>query len=344
MIISPKQKQVIMKLFLTLFLLFLTGSNFIAQEISFSGYGAAGFIFTDKNMLNGYNQETYYEGKFQSDIKINSKIDAQLDFRGNSVDDAVELKEFSVKFKFWKYFRLKIGNLKIPFGYEQLINREKLLSTERSYLHQNVSELGFGGREFSIMGYYKYSKKRPEHPYSYYVSFSKDNSLSFSGNARFVYHNQFLNYGISYMYFHQSGEEKIGVHGIGLDVSKKEKKYTAAFELMYLKDPIENVRRRLQHKDENAYTFGAKLFASYEFDLDAEIIKKIEPIAVMSIYMPDTDASGTNTIQAIIGANFYFHKNVSFRLHGDLMLTKNEFIDSYSTTESRGVLEVLVRF
>ncbi|MFA8342556.1 MAG: hypothetical protein ACEPO8_06235 [Rhodothermaceae bacterium] len=324
--------------------LFLFISTTFAQEFSFSGFGAAGFRFTNKNMLNGYNQETYYEGKFQADIKINSKIEAQLDFRGNSVEEPVELKDVSVKFKLSKYFRFKIGHLKLPFGYEQLVHREKLLSIERTILQENISELGFGGREFTLMGYYKHSKKRPEFPYSYYVSFSKDNSLSFSGNGRFVYHGESLNYGVSYMYFNQGGEETIGTHGMGIDISRKQKKYTAALELVYLKDPVENIRRRLQKKEENAYTFGAKLFTSYEFDIDGEFIKKIEPIAVISYYLPNTEISGQNTIQAIVGANFYVHKDVSLRLQGDLRLRKNEHMDSYSTKDSIAMLEVLVRF
>lgn len=336
--------QVIMNKIFTILLFLLIGSNIFAQEFSFSGYGATGFIFTNKNMLNGYNQETYYQGKFQTDIKINSKIEAQLDFRGNSADNKVKLKEFSVKFKFWKYFRLKIGNLKKPFGYEQLVNREKLLSTDRSYLQQKISEIGFGGREFSIMGYYKYSEKRPEHPYSYFVSVSKDNSLSFSANARFVYHKNNFNYGLSYMYFNQGGDQTIGTHGFSFDISRKMKKYTTALELMYVKDPVENIRRRMQRRIEDVYTFGAKLFTAYEFNIDSEYIKKIEPIAVMSVYIPETENSGTNVIQAIIGANFYVHKYVSLRLHGDLRLTKNHYSDSYSSNESRGVFEVLVRF
>jgi len=332
-----------MKFILTILSIFVSTLSF-AQEFNFSGYGATGFIFTNKNMLNGYNQETYYEGKFQTDIKINNKIDTQLDFRGNSIDKAVELKEFSVKYKLSKYFRFKIGHIKIPFGYEQMIHRESLLSAQRTLFHQNISELGFGGREFSIMGYYKYSKKRPKHPYSYYVSFSKDNSLTFSGNVRFVYHGNLLNYGASYMYYNQGGEETIGVHGMGIDISKKSKNYTTALEIVYLKDPVENIRRRLQRKDENVHTFGAKLFASYKFDIDGEIIKKIEPIAVVSLYVPNTKLSKTNTIQAIFGANFYVHKDVSLRLHGDLRLRKNEYMSSYSSKESMAILEVLVRF
>lgn len=333
-----------MKYILITIIALLISSQTFAQEFSFEGWGATGFIFTNKNMLNGYNQKTYYEGKFQSTIKINNKIEAQMDFRGDSEENEVKLKEFSVKLEFWKYFRIKIGNLKKPFGFEQLINREKLLSTERTLLHQSVAELGFGGREFSIMGYYKYSEKRPEHPYSYFISVSKDNSLSFSGNARFIYHNDFLDYGISYMYYNQGGEEPIGSHGFSIDVSRKRKKYSTAIELVYVNDPIENVRRRLRNLDENVYTFGAKVFASYEFDIDSEYFKKIEPILVAGYLIPNTEISESNTIQAIVGANLYLHKYVSIRLQGDLRLTKNEYNDSYNTKESRGVLEVLVRF
>ena len=51
-------------------------------------------------------------------------------------------------------------------------------------------------------------------------------------------------------------------------------------------------------------------------------------------------------IQALLGVNFYFTKKVRLRLNADLRLTKSEYDESgkYATNESRGIVEVHVRF
>ena len=114
---------------LTFILIIFTVTAF-SKDFSFSGFGSTGYIFYERNIIKGVDQESFYEGKFQVDIKINKHIEAQLDFRGNSFDQDVELREFSVKFKYHDYIKFKFGNLKLPFGYEQLINRENLPTVE----------------------------------------------------------------------------------------------------------------------------------------------------------------------------------------------------------------------
>ncbi len=98
----------------------------IAGDISFTGFGSTGFISYERNIIKGESQESFYEAKLQANIELTKKIDAQLDFRANSFDPDVELREFSVKFKYHDYIKVKFGNLNLPFGHEQLVNREDL--------------------------------------------------------------------------------------------------------------------------------------------------------------------------------------------------------------------------
>ncbi|MDT8325128.1 MAG: hypothetical protein RRA94_13535, partial [Bacteroidota bacterium] len=86
-----------------------------AQEVEFSGFGATGVRVYDRNPVAEFNQEFYYEGKFQADIRLSKDIEAQLDFRGSSDDREAVLREFSVKFEYFTYARIKIGNVKKPY-------------------------------------------------------------------------------------------------------------------------------------------------------------------------------------------------------------------------------------
>ena len=149
--------------------LFVYQNNSFAQ-MKFSGYGSTGYKFWNRNPLIRNNQEVFYEGKLQADYKVNKDIEAQLELRGSSEDNMVRLREFSVKFEYMRRMKFKVGNIKTPFGYEQLINREESVFIERSLIHDNLSEFGYTQRSVSLMVYSKYSDEDPDFPFSYYFA------------------------------------------------------------------------------------------------------------------------------------------------------------------------------
>jgi hypothetical protein len=142
----------------------------------------------------------------------------------------------------------------------------------------------------------------------------------------------------------QGGEESISGTGISIDYSLDTKEYNAIVELYYAQDPIEGVIRRLQNKDEIVNIGGASVTGSYKFDIDGEIVKKLEPVLTGGIFLSDFETTENHILQAVFGLNIYFHKKVLARINGDLRLTKNEFNTDYSTKESRLILEILAKF
>ncbi len=329
--------------FFSFAILFFT--TLTAQKVEFSGYGAAGYVFYNRNILNDYNQETYYEGKLQADIEFNKKIDAQLDLRGNSTDNSVNFREFSAKFDYFKYLKFKIGNIKKPFSFEYLESREDLAPVNRSFAQNKIEELGYGGRSVSIMGYYNYSDKRPEMPISYYVSLFRNNNL-FSGLVtRFGYHfNDDYALTANFQYQQKGGENKISTKGFGLDFVINKKDFDVFAEAFLVEDPFESIIRKLQNRDKKVYAGGAKLQTVVGFDVDGEVVKEIEPLILVSYYLPDVDVHGDHVIQTLFGVNVYLNDDVRFRLNADLRLTKNQFNDDYTTKESRGIFELQVKF
>ena len=219
-------------------LLVMTFSTY-SQEVEFSGWGATGIKVYDRNILLGFSQEMYYEGKLQAEIEYSDNIEAQLDFRGNSIDNSLEFREVSVKFKFAEKLRWKVGNIKKPFGFEQSINREHLISVDRSNVYNNISNIGYGGRSVSIMAYYKYSKKREDYPYSYFLSVFKDNSLVSGAAARGIYHSGNYSYGLSYLFQNKGGVNSINTHGLAADFLIEKKDYSTSAELFFVQDPVQ---------------------------------------------------------------------------------------------------------
>jgi hypothetical protein len=326
------------------------------QDVEFSGYGATGIVIYDRDVLSQYNQETYYEGKLQADIEFSDHIEAQLDIRGNSTDNSMNFREFSVKFKYAEKIRFKFGHIKRPFGYEQMLNHDELYTVERSVLQNTLSDLGYGGRTVSFIAYYNYSKKRPEFPYSYNVSLFKDNSLSSGIALRGLYHFNDYAVGFNYLYQSRSGWRKINVQGIGLEFVIDQNQLFADAELVYVQDPIQGLQILEQQKtrrdaglpplndDEFVYTIGAKLITAYKFLVDGEVVNSIEPVILLGYYQPDSEISNRHVVQGVLGGNVYFHKKVSASINADLRLTRNEFNSEYTTDDSRFTLELQARF
>lgn len=325
-------------------LLLLTSISIKSQKISFSGFGSAGFVFYDREILNEHTQEVYYRGKLQADIKINKEIEAQFDMRGNSVNNTITFREFSAKFKYMEYLRFKFGNTKKPFGYELLENTEDLYTVQRSIVSREIAKLGYGRRAISIMAYYNYSKKRPDFPYSYALSIFKDNSLNAGFGTRFGYHTGDFGFSVNYLFQNRGGEEPISGSGIGADLTWDIKDFFSSFEIFYVQDIDEGIRRRLQSRDENVYAYGAKIEDAYEFDIDGKVVKGIEPLILINYFQPDSKLTDEHVIQSIVGVNVYFHKKVRARLDADIRLSKDEYNDDYSTHDSRVYLELQVRF
>lgn len=334
--------KLLLRVFFSLFLIHIATT---AQKVELEGYGAAGYRFYDRNNLNDYNQEAYYEGKLQVKVEYNDEIEMQLDFRGNSTDNSVNFREFSIELKYWKYLTLDIGNIKKPFGYEYLVNRDKLITVDRSYVSNTLGDLGYGSRAVSIMAFYEYDEDEPSFPFDYYLSMFRDNSYRTGIAGRFAYNfDDDWKLAGNYMFQNKGGDEKISTHGFGLDFSLDKKRINSDIGLFYVQDPEEGIRRRLQGRDELVYSAGIKWTGAYKFDIDNSEIEDIEPVVILGYFLPDFENKESHVLQTVIGVNVYLDDDLRVRFNGDLRLTKNEFISDYTTQNSRATLEIQARF
>jgi hypothetical protein len=127
----------------------------LSAQLKFQGYGAAGYKKYNRSTLKEINEKTYYEVKLESKVKINSEISSEFDLHGDSDDQIAKFKEFSLKFDYFDYLKFKVGNIKKPFGIEQLTSRDEYLTIDDSFLKRKLSDMNYGGRAVSISAYYK---------------------------------------------------------------------------------------------------------------------------------------------------------------------------------------------
>ncbi|MBN1447932.1 MAG: hypothetical protein JXA28_08370 [Bacteroidetes bacterium] len=316
-----------------------------AQEVDFSGFGATGVRMYDRNPLTEFNQEFYYEGKFQADIELSKDIEGQLDFRGKSDDRAVILREFSVKFEYMNYARIKVGNIKKPYSIEGLADRDEYIPVFDSYIHRRNEELGYAGRNVGLMVYHNFNpEKRPDMPWSYAVGVFKNQSYVTSAYARGTYHFDSWYVSLGYAVLSRSHDDAITTHGVSADAGFRSKRFETGIELFAAQDPEEGIRRRLLDLSDRVLTAGLRSLTALRFDVDGKVVEMIEPFVLIALYAPDADATEYHTLEIMPGVNVFVDDDVRLRLTADGLLTKDRFSDEYGTHGSVFAAEVFVKF
>ena len=314
------------------------------SQVEFTGYGTTGLRLFERPVATGASQEVYFEGKLQADIKVNKDIEAQLDFRGSSDDENVVLREFSAKFEYWERMKIEIGNLKQPFGIEQIIKDEDFELTDNSFINQELSDFGYAERFISVMVYSKYKDEYASFPFSYYLSLFKDNSFRSGAYARISYHKNNFIYSANYAYHSIGGNYPFKANAFSGDIIFNPDDTRLSLELFYVKNTEAVLERIVLNGDENVFAAGAKFLAARIFDIDGDIIKGLEPVVLFGYFVPDYDEKDVHTLQFVPGMNIYFHKDVRLRLNYSSINTKNRFNTEYSSLNSLGTLELQVRF
>jgi len=325
-----------MKCILILVLFTLPSFTFSKQaEITYSGWGETGIIIEKQNIVNGPPIITYYAAKLQADIKINKEIDAQIGVKGHSDTSQVEFNEFSLKFDYHDYFKVKAGHLKQPFGHEQQTSHDNLLTFNRSNAHYAMAKMGYANRSVAIKGYYNFSKKRPEFPYSYAVSLFKNNSNNSGINIKGSQHFPDTVLSGYFQYQHKDGRSTISIDsiGVGSDVLYQTKTSSMGVALFILEDPIASFQNLEQNiiiekssldqpnLDESVIAGTFQSFVSYRFKTNNTVFQSYEPILLTSLYVPIIDDLKSHEWQTAFGVNAYFTKEVRLRLQVDYLVT-----------------------
>ena len=321
-----------------------TGHSAQAQEVSFSGFGATGLRLYDRNPVAEFNQDYFFEGKLQADIVLSKDIEAQLDFRGSSDERSAILREFSVKFEYLTYARIKVGNVKKPYSIEGLADRDEYIPVFDSYIHRQNEELGYAGRNVGLLVYYNYKKKREQFPFSYAAGVFRNNSYVTSAYARGSWHSGPLVSSLGYAMLARSGDDAITTHGFSADITYATDDVESGLEAFFAQDPEEGIRRRETTGEEHVASTGLRSLTALRFPVGGKVVEMLEPYLLFSWYTPDSEQGSYHTLEFLIGINIFLDDDVRLRLAADGVLTRDRFADAYSTHGSVFSTEIFVRF
>ncbi|MDX9758464.1 MAG: hypothetical protein RBU27_04805 [Bacteroidota bacterium] len=316
-----------------------------AQDVTFSGFGATGVRMYDRNPVSRYNQEFFYEGKLQADIALSKKIEAQLDFRGDSEERTAILREVSVTFKQLTYARVRLGNVKKPYSIEGLMDRDEYIPVFDSHVHRRNAELGYAGRNVGLLVYYNANlEKRPTVPYSYAVGVFKNNSYVTTAAARGSWHHGGWTTSLGYTVMARSHDDAITTHGISIDAGYTTAAFEGTIEAMLAQDPEEGIRRRLLGQSDVVWSPGVRALAAVRVDVGGTFVRTIEPYLLLAWSAPDANAARVHRAELMAGVNVFVDDDVRLRMVADGLFTRDRFADTYSTHGSVFSIEIFFRF
>jgi|GEM_PF-2533806 len=310
----------------------------------FSGFATVGYSYVAMNNEIDYTQRTSFAAKLLFEYNLNKHIDTRIDLRASSRDLNVQIREVSINLDYFKHLKFQIGNIKKPFGAENIENIENLSTVGRSYLTEKLNQIGYSDRAIGIEAYYKYSKADFDFPYSYYLFAFRDDEEESGLTARLTRVVDNLSITGNYFLLKTPGQYPITSHAAMLASSIDFAYLSFDGELLLAQDPVKGIKRIKKNENQEVYIIGAKISSSFLFPATGEIIQAIQPIVLISYYQPDSNVWDDYTIQFLAGANFILDEKFKFRVNTDLLVSKNPLTKKYKGHDARLTLNLQVKF
>ncbi|HMU42102.1 MAG TPA: hypothetical protein PKA80_02275 [Ignavibacteriaceae bacterium] len=324
-------------------LILLLNIELLAQY-RFSGFASVGYSYVAMNNEIDYTQQTSFAAKLLFEYNLNNHIDTRIDLRASSRDLTVQIREVSINLDYFQHLKFQFGNIKKPFGAENIENIENLSTIGRSYLTQKLNRIGYGDRAIGIQAYYKYSKADPDFPYSYYLFVFRDDGEESGFTARLTRVVDNLSITGNYFLLKTPGQYSITTHAAMLASSLDFSDLSFDGELLLAQDPNEGIKRIKKNENQEVYIIGAKISSSFLLPTSGEIIQAIQPIVLISYYQPDSSVWDDYTIQFLTGANFILDEKFKLRVNTDLLVSKNPVTKKYKGHDARLTLNLQVKF
>lgn len=324
-------------------LILLLNIELLAQY-RFSGFASVGYSYVAMNNEIDYTQQTSFAAKLLFEYNLNNHIDTRIDLRASSRDLTVQIREVSINLDYFQHLKFQFGNIKKPFGAENIENIENLSTIGRSYLTQKLNRIGYGDRAIGIQAYYKYSKADPDFPYSYYLFVFRDDGEESGFTARLTRVVDNLTITGNYFLLKTPGQYPITTHAAMLASSLDFSDLSFDGELLLAQDPNEGIKRIKKNENQEVYIIGAKISSSFLLPTSGEIIQAIQPIVLISYYQPDSSVWDDYTIQFLTGANFILDEKFKLRVNTDLLVSKNPVTKKYKGHDARLTLNLQVKF
>ena len=272
-------------------------------------------------------RENFYRAKVQFDVKVSDNLDAQIDVRGESDTHEMELREAYLSVDLGKAEALDFGQSKKRFGIEFQRGKEKLLTAERTLIYRHLEPFGFAGRDVNIRYYRNAKPDGRRNGTSISLGYSEDHNTTAVGHWTRLNTLGSLALGASGVL--QIDKIEGGtqtVWAFGAELLREGEKHHVEIEAVMGQDPFRSEFEKSFGDGKNVYFLGGKFLYGHR-------LGRLEPVFVSSLLAPDVDVFEINTIELLVGLNYYAASMLRLGLNGDLLLatsTQNQDERTYA--------------
>jgi len=332
----------------------------------------------DGMLIIGASSERYDTGvqdiitlKLNGKVTFSDRISAFFDIKGSSREFGVKVRDAGVSALFQKGGALTFGNLKKQWGIEESSSREKLFTSDRSYLNEYLTSFGILDRSITLLAELQREWKEAEYHSSFSISGTGNSFLS--GTIRFERTKKDLSAGVNAMYtYHYAyvGNSKISnpiftqseqggqsdsyiernknshFFLIGIDGVIKKHPHYADLEIFTGKDPNESAVSNRSGDSLRIIFAGIRTSYARRIPLNGNLFKAIEPVAVLSGTVLELPGQNEFKYQIMPGINVHFDKKGRVR-----WMTNAEATFSYrhsdretGVNDYKGLTQVMVRW
>lgn len=263
------------------------------------------------------NGRSYYDAEIEFETKRKQGTRAVTSFRAKSKDTAVVLEDAYIDHKIEDGESLYVGQTKKRLGLEYHKKDSERLTIERSPVYQKLEEFAFVGREMTIRWEQEPDLKAGERGYQASVGYSE------SIDANVILHTEQPfsggDFSAGAWLLLQSDRIDAGrqlVYATILSLWTNLDDHRFQFELVGGKDPFMSEYERAFGDGKPVHFAAAK--AQYGLGIKTAADNLLEPLVQTSVVTHDLETPGYNTIQLLIGFNYWMSDalRVAFNIEG----------------------------
>lgn len=260
-------------------------------------------------VYNNRFRENFYRAKVQFNVKVDKNLEAQIDIRGESDTHEMELREAFFTVDLGKAKGLDFGQNEKQFGLEFQKPKEKLLTAERTLLYRYLEPFGFVGRDVNLRYYRKARSDVRRGGIALGLGYSEDHNITVVGHsARLNALGSFALGASGLVQLDKIAGGSQTVWALGGEILRDTEKHHVEIEAMFGQDPFAS-------EFEKSFGGGKILYGHYFTK------SRFEPVVVSSLLVPDLATFDLNTIELLVGLNYYANSALRIGLNSDLLLT-----------------------
>ena len=262
-----------------------------------------GLVFSNIEVENFRNGESNHEGRLEFDTERFQDFEAEFELRARTKESEVNVREALINRKLSKGWRLEFGYGKKIFGLESELGRRERLTVERSPIYRRLEVFTYNAREGYIRLYRELNRDKDRSGFSMIAGQSEADSTNLIGSFHFALSDDWTSYTYLLMQSRKIQEGRQANGALAQAFAWQQTAHSVQFEVHAGTDPDESELLSLTSDDKKIY-YGA-VTSQYAYRWRTDDYEAWEPLTQLSYINLDFEEPGYNTVQALLGINYY---------------------------------------